>query len=79
MIGADLAKMLKNSLGKPTEVLTYLSTSLSNLTKTVKSSFLMNQKPHRENKVSFEVVRIRATAFTESIIREMSSSLNKLP
>ena len=56
-----------------------MSISLSNLTKTVKSLFLTNQKPHRENKVSFEVVRIRATTFTEGIIREMSSSLKKLP
>ena len=42
---------------------------------------IISHKPEasQENKVSFEVVRIRATAFTEGIIREMSSSLKKLP
>ena len=38
--------------------------SMSEVTRTAKSSYLANQKPHREFKDSFEMVRIRATTFT---------------
>jgi hypothetical protein len=41
--------------------------SLSEVIRTVKSSYLANQTAHREFKDSFEIVRIRATMFTEDI------------
>ena len=41
--------------------------SLSEVTRTGKSSYLANQKVHREFKDSFELVRIRATTFTLDI------------
>ena len=41
--------------------------SLSEVTRTGKSSYLANQMAHREFKDSFEIVGIWATMFTESI------------
>jgi hypothetical protein len=40
---------------------------LSEVTRTGKSSYLANQKAHREFKDSFEIVGIRATTFTLDI------------
>ena len=40
---------------------------LSEVTRTGKTSYLANQKAHREFKDSFQIVRIRATTFTLGI------------